>query len=420
MIEDNLNILFLIVLAIILFQYILMRRQIKSVADPLAYFVITSAFSLALGCVALDDGYLLARIFTYFLCFYFGFGVAFRRVQREFSPLEMDSEISRFRSIVIICSLVYLALNAIVWFKSGIILLSEDPSLQKSDAYAGGWGFIRRFNWGVGVFVLIASFYWWLKERSVTAAFTVILVSLTALTGGGKSALLPLVFAIGLYIAKPFITNRGTSVAHLRRRVPLFMTIALVPVAIILIAEQGSAKNAFDAFVVRMFYFGDILLYWGQQTIRDEFSKFGLLDYLSNSLGSILGALRLIEYNTPIGNQFVQATLPAGVDFAESLGPNLPFYVRGELYFGSFMAFLHAFIIGFSFGYLRRLFVVYCGHSLLRYSILAFLVVVSIMLPTEEGLAIGQAFDFIVFFIPIYITISIYRTCYRRLNYFIK
>lgn len=416
MIEDNLIMLLFVVFATGLFQYFLIRKHIKSIADPLFYFAVTSAFSLALGFVALDDSYLLARIFVYFLCFYMGFGVATWQSRGVLSPLQINEDIRHFRTIVIICCVIYFGLNALVWVKSGVILLSEDPSLQKSDAYAGGFGFIRRFNWSVGVFVLMASLYWWLWERSAVAALAVTVASLTALTGGGKSALLPLIFAIGLYIVKPFITIKGGDARRLRRGVPIFLIIAFIPVAIILISEQGTVKNAFYAFVVRMFYFGDVLLYWGQQMVRDNFSELGPLDYLINSFGGILGALRLIDYDAPIGNQFVQVTLPAGADLPESLGPNLPFYVRGELYFGPFFALFHAFIIGFIFGGLRRLFFAYRGRSLLTYSLLSFAIVISVVLPTEEGLAIGQAFDFAIFFFPIYVMTSIIRIFYQRFN----
>jgi hypothetical protein len=123
----------------------------------------------------------------------------------------------------------------------------------------------------------------------------------------------------------------------------------------------------------------------------------------------VLGALRLTDYGIPIGNQFVRSTLPVGTDFSESLGPNLPFYVRGELYFGAVFAPLHAFIIGVIFGYLRRRFITYRGHSLLMYSLLSFAVVLSLTLPTEEGLAVGQVFDFVILFLPIYVLTSYFR-----------
>lgn len=403
MIEDNLFILLLITFATGIVQYTLVRHQVVSIADPLIFFIVTSAFSLALGCFAIDDPWLLARIFAYFTCFYAGFRLASGRSQCPLPLLQLHGDIRHFREIVILCSLVFLGFNTIMWIKEGIILLSDAPSLQKSEAFQGGLGFIRRFNWSVGVFVLIASLYWWLWERSAMSAFVMTIVALTAMTSGGKSALLPAVFAIGLFFTKPFGTLRKRNdTARQRLIIPLVLGIALIPVAIVLISEQGTVQGAFETFVVRMFYFGDVLLYWGQEKVRSEFADLGLLDYLCDTFGSILGMFRLMDYLIPIGNQFVRSTLPVGSDFSESLGPNLPFYTRGELYFGPVFATLHAIIIGFIFGGLRRLFLAYHGSSLLIYSLLSHLVIISGTLPVEEGLAVGQIFDLAIFFLPIY------------------
>lgn len=417
MIEDNLIILLFAFAATGVVQYALVRQRVASIADPLLFFVVTSAFSLALGCLAVDDSWLLVRLFVYFACFYAGFLLASGPSQRLLPPLQMHGDIQHFRAIVIVCGLVYLGFNTFMWMKSGVILLSDDPSLQKSEAYAEGYGLIRRYNWSVGVFVLIASLYWWLWERTALAVLFVTVSVLIAITGGGKSALLPAIFAVGLFIANPFVSAQLRNDApRLRRIIPILLCFASIPVAIILITEHGTVKDALDAFVVRLFSFGDVLLYWGQETVRSEFAGLGPVDYLRDTFGSVLGALRLTDYGIPIGNQFVRSTLPVGTDFSESLGPNLLFYVRGELYFGAVFAPLHAFIIGVIFGYLRRLFVTYRGHGLLTYSLLSFAVVLSLTLPTEEGLAVGQAFDFVIFFLPIYALTSYFSTSIRRIT----
>ncbi len=405
MINDNLITLLLAFAATCAVQYALVRQRVANIADPLFFFVLTSAFSLALGCFAVDSTWLLARIFLYFTFFYAGFFLVSGQSQLALPPLQMHADFQQFRAIVIVCGLFYLGFNTIMWMKSGVILLSDDPSLQKSEAYADGFGFIRRFNWSVGVFVMIASLYWWLWERTVLAVIFVMLSVLITITGGGKGALLPAIFAIGLFSAKPFVSAQLRNDApRLRRIIPILLAIALIPVAIVLVTEHGSAKDAFDAFVLRLFYSGDVLLYWGQENVRIEFAGLGPLDYLRDTFGSVLGSLRLIDYGIPIGNQFVRSTLPFGTDFSESLGPNLPFYVRGELYLGPVLALLHAFIIGMIFGCIRRYFLNYRGQSLLSYSLLSFAVIVSLTLPTEEGLAIGQAFDFAFYFLPIYAT----------------
>lgn len=407
MIEDNLALLLLAVATTGAIQYGLVRRQVANIADPLIYLISTFAFSFALGCFAVDDSWLLARIFLYFACFYAGFLVISRPSRRSLPPLQVRRNLRCFRAVVVVCGLVYLGLNAVMWIKSGAVLFSGVPSTEKSEAYASGYGYIRRFNWSVGVFALIASLYWWIFERTAIALLFVVLSMLITIVGGGKGALLPALFAGGLFISKPFVTASSNVAPSCFHRVLLILIgLALIPVAAVLIVENGSIEGALDAFVIRLFYYGDVLLYWGRAAVRIEFSGLGPLDFLYDTFGSILGALRLIDYRIPIGNQFVRSTLPFGAVLSESVGPNLPFYVRGELYFGPFFAPLHAFVIGVIMGRLRRMFLSYCGHSLMMYSLLSFAVILSVTLPADEGLAIRRAFDFIIYFVPIYVTVS--------------
>ncbi len=390
-------------------QLWLIRRHVNNIADPLVFFALTSAFALGLGAYAVDSVGLYARIVLYFGFLYLGFFIATGRARPAAVPLVMTGGLRQFKSIVVIGCLIYFCANLIIWVGSGAIVLSNDPSVQKSAVYSGGFGFIRRINWGLGAFVMVATVYWWLLERSRTSMTWLLVAMLTSFTGGGKSALLPMIFALGLYFLNPFHP------AGLRRQIPhkrvllAALMFGLLPVTVVLLTEGESIQAAMDALLVRLFFSGDILLYWGQQDLRAHFSKWGTIDYLLDSFGSILGMLRMIDYSVPIGNQFVQYSLPGGYDFSESLGPNLPFYVRGELYFGPWFAPAHALAIGWLFGRIRLLFVNYRGNSLLRYSLAAFAVCLSGALPVEEGLAVGQATDFLFVFGLVYALASLLR-----------
>lgn len=390
-------------------QLFLIRRHVNNVADPLVFFALTSAFSIGMASFAVDSVGMYARIVLYYICFYLGFFVATGRGRPAAVPLELTTKPHRFRMIVITSCSIFFCANLIVWMVSGAIVFSDDPSVQKSAAYDGGFGFIRRINWGLGVFALIAATYWWLWERSRAALMWLLVALLTSVTGGGKSALLPMIFALGLYFLNPFRP------ANRRRRIPSrrvllgALLVGIVPVAVVLLVEGDSAQAALDALLVRLFFSGDILLYWGQPDLRAHFSQLGPIDYFLDSFGSVLGMLRLVDYSAPIGNQFVQYTLPGGSDFSESLGPNLPFYVRGELYFGPWFAPLHALMIGWILGRIRLLFVFYRGRSLLHYSLASLSICLSGALPIEEGLAVGQATDFLLVFGLVYALISIFR-----------
>jgi hypothetical protein len=208
-----------------------------------------------------------------------------------------------------------------------------------------------------------------------------------------------MIFALGMYFVNPF---RPTAPRHRRPTRKILIAaaaLAAIPVAAVLMVENEADQSPLNALFVRLFFFGDIMLYWGQADLRSHFSNLGPLDYVRDSFGSLLGMLRLIDYSTPVGNQFVQYSLPFDSDFSESLGPNLPFYVRGELYFGPWFAPFHALVIGFIVGRVRMFFVNYRGSSLLRYSLSVAVICLVTALPVEEGLAIGQLTDFMLVFV---------------------
>ena len=376
-----------------LVQVPMLWRRINNIADPLVFFAITSAFVLGLAYYAVDTVALYIRVILYFAFFYIGLLVATKPLRQTPEPLLMSIGLQRFKVVVMISCIVFLTGNILVWMRSGIILFSDNPTLQKSISYANGFGFARRINWGLGIFALVSALYWWLWERSRAALVFLIVAILTSAVGGGKSALLPMVFSLGLYFLNPIRPARaGTRMPT--RRILLFVAgLAAIPAGAVLLIESESPLKA---LFVRLFFSGDVLLYWGQADLRAHFSTLGPIDYLRDSFGSLLGMLRLIEYSAPIGNQFVRYSLPADAEFSEWLGPNLPFYVRGELYLGPWLAVFHSLLIGYIVGRLRMFFVGYRGKSPLRYSISAVLVCIGMALPVEEGLAISQLTDFIL------------------------
>lgn len=403
-IEESLGLMMIVFVSAAIIQLLLIRRRFNNIADPLLFFAVSSAFSLGLGVYAVDSTYLYARIVVYFLCFYLGFFIAAGRSIEIAQPLKMHQGVHHFKLVLMIGCTLFFLVNMIVWVNSGFIILSADPSLQKSTAYADGFGFVRRINWGLGVFVMMGACYWFLWSRSKTALVWLALAVITSISGGGKSALLPFFFALGLYFLRPFRPALSPGQIPSRRVLVYALLLALVPVSTVLIIENESAVSALSALSVRLFYFGDVLLYWGQPDLRVYFSNLGVWDYLSNSFGSILGLLRLVEYSAPIGNQFIQFTLSPTQEFPDSLGPNLPFYVRGELYFGPWFAPFYAYIVGWIFGRTRRTFIDYRGDNLLHYTLIAFGVYLASTLPIDEALAIARVADFsVVYFLIHYL-----------------
>lgn len=398
---DGLGVMTVVFMVTAVLQLIFFKKHVKNIADPLFYLLITSSFSLALGFYVINSIELYLRIIFYFFCFYFGLIFGVGRVTSRCKILTIDGGILQFKLIVVIGVALLFFANLIIWLKKGVIVFSTDPSLMKSNAFIGGLGIVRRINWGLGVFLLIATAYWFIWDRSKKSLFLLLLVIFINIANGSKSSLLPLLFSFGLYFLNPFSPlDRTKSIPDERILYRVFL-FASIPVFMVFMIEKESLNQALIALLQRLFYFGDVLIYWSQDELRDSFSYFGISDYFLNTFGSILGFLRIYDYSAPVGNQFVRFTLPEGFDFPEDIGPNLPFYVRGELYFGAWFAPVHAFFVGLILGLVRKKFLRYQGNKLLSYSLMAFFVSISIVLPTEEGLAVGQIFDFLIIYMLI-------------------
>ncbi len=395
-------------LIILIVQLGVVRGHIGSILDPLLYFVVSTSFALTLAVAWVDDVALVGRVVGYFAAFWFGFhfsmnynkGLSSIKGGKE-ADLERDNI---FPLIMTIGVLLYLAMNVVAWSISGVPVFSNDPSLQKVEAFTGGLGFVRRYNWGMGVFLFMGSIYWYLFDRSRVAVVCFLCVAMVTVLSGSKSAFLPVVFAVGLYLLKPFRNTAGatwSAVAH--RGAKYVLIAAAVPMMIVFLLESDDLAAAGTSLMIRLLYFGDVMLYWGTADLRQHFMQsFQPTDYPVHLLGGILGMLRIVPYDTPLGNQFVQFSLRVGEDLSGSLGPNTPFYVKGELFFGLVFAPVYAFVVGAVVAGFRRMFVGARGPTLTRYTLLASLLTLSMALPTEDSLFMGKIFDFFLFFAPMY------------------
>ncbi len=388
-------------------QVLLVRDRVSGVLDPLFYFVVTSSFAMTFAVASLNDVLLIIRVYGYFLAFWLGFFYVLGSKKTLMGrvphvDLRMDGV---FPVLVTVGVGFLLILNVFAWASAGVPIFSTDPSLQKVESLTGGLGLVRRFNWGVGVFLFVAAIYWAIYERSWMAKACFVVVALVSVLGGSKSAFLPVLFSVGLYLLLPFRTRRGQLVIDaILSGGKYLLLFAIIPVVAVFLLESEDVASALTAFGVRLLYFGDALLFWGREDVRDHFSLLNRpIDYPVHLFGSILGAIRLVPYETPLGNQFVQFTLRAGEELSGSLGPNTPFYVKGELFFGVLFAPIYAFFVGCVVAMFRAMFLGLSSATMTRYSLFASLLVLSMTLPTEDALFIGRLADFLLFLLPVYV-----------------
>lgn len=409
MIEIDYVLLPLVLAVALTLQFRMVQRELRSIFDPMLYFVVATSFALTFSFLYLQDWGLIARITLYFAVFWVGYRLVMLTAPTSVHfPISTPLTSAQERGFAILCLVVtgvYVLANLFAWSLSGIPLLSSDPSLQKVESLTGGLGVVRRLNWGVGVFATLGALYWFLRTRKAIAIACLGAAAAVAILGGGKSALLTVLFGLGLYIHRPFLDIEGKEWSQwLRRKSLILIAAGVVPVALVLAIEATDDANAFNALMIRLLYFGDSLIYWSRPELRDHFSGiYTAFSYGLHLLNPVLGFLRLATYENPIGNEFVQYSLRAGEELSGSLGPNTPFYVKGELFFGPWLAPAYTLMMGAWFASFRRGFVAMKNASLTRYTFQASLVVIGMTIPTEDALFVGRLFDLVLLLAPLYV-----------------
>lgn len=380
------------------------RRHLSGILDPLAYFIVTSSFAVTLAATLVNDVYILFRVVIYLIFFWVGFFITSSSSKNRNST-KREHRIHKDASFSIIITtgvLLVISANIFAWQRAGVPLFSHDPSLQKSESLTDGLGIIRRLNWGMGTFLFMGSVFWILFNQSRVAVACLAALAIAAILNGSKSALLPAVFAIGLFLLNPFLDNKLNSIKERMQSLSRYaLVIAIAPVLAVFLIESDDITEAAIALGTRLLYFGDALLYWSDPELRQHFKSIHPPhSYPAHLFGGILGAARLVPYSAPIGNEFVQFSLRVGQELSGSLGPNIPFYVKGEIFFGTVFAAAYSTFIGLLIALVRRIFSQRAYTTLTSYTIAATLVGLSMTLPVEDSLMVNRVFDLALFLTP--------------------
>jgi hypothetical protein len=126
------------------------------------------------------------------------------------------------------------------------------------------------------------------------------------------------------------------------------------------------------------------------------------LDYPAHLLNPLLGMLRLAEYQSPLGNLMVQQSLGVSERLSEALGPNTPFYVKGELFFGPVFALGYSFLVGATAAWLRRSFEACHWSSPVTFCLRGTLFLMIPALAMEDSLFISMVLDMLLVVIPVF------------------
>lgn len=382
----------------------LYRRYIVSVFDPLFVFTFTTAFASVLVVEVLKTPSPIIHFFVCQLCLFAGFASV--RPVADITPTGPESqpahEVDRLRLMLYGFLGLYIAANLIVFSVNGIPLLSPVPTSAKVAYFKDGFGLVRKINWTIGGFLITGLLYLYLLEKKRLYLMGLGLVAVGLVFEGSKSSLLRIIFAFTLLVYHPLLRSQTRLLKSFRRFIPYGIGALAVVFLGILSRENNGLTSALSAFLKRLLYSGDPVLYYYLPVNQIHFAEYGPADYLTYVTNQITGFLRLTPYWDAFGNVMLRNILPPGTPPDQYVGPNTPFYIEGQIFFGYFGAFILSGILGVLVGGIRRMYFRYRGASAFWFIFLCYLCQIATTLFIDTRMGVGFLFDVFVFILPVY------------------
>ncbi len=405
--------------------FILYRRYIYSVIDPLFIFVVTCVFGSVLVIETLDDPKRIVHYFICQLCVFIGFAWVQQRtgnpaLQESSQKIDVYSDILFLRYLVYVLLAIYLASNLFLFYNKGFALLSDTPSSDKVTNYQGGFGLFRKINLAIGGVASTGLTFLYLNKMRKGDLALLIVMMLVGSLEGSKGALVRYVLCFGMFLYHPAFRHRRDLLKRIQRLAPIAFVGVFGVFFTVLFKESSSPDEAILAFVRRLLYGADVILFYYHPANIDHFAQFSVWDYPSYVFNPILGLFRLTPYQEAFGNVMVENALPPGITLDVIVGPNSPFYTEGQIFFGYYGAFLYSFAIGVLTSYLRTLYFSLIKCSAFFVVFMSTIALYSVSFLTDVRMTVSMLFDTSLFVLPIYFALSLllrHRVIIHRMQF---
>jgi oligosaccharide repeat unit polymerase len=411
---ENFDQLFGILFQTILFFVVLLvlfRKHIFSVFDPLLFYIVTQAFSIELGILDIKDWGYLGSFLISQISFIIGFKYFSKTVRRDKTiddtALSFENNEYKFWSyfalfgffLVVIANIYLISLK-------GIILFSEDPTTVKVSTFevGGGLGAVRRINWGLINLVNVTVMFLYVKTRKRLFLVALLILLLISVSGGAKSSVL--VYITILAFLGQFESLSQTVAFKKINKLKIPLLVSGVTLALLIIGSNtASLGDSILGLGIRFLYFGDIIFYYYNTDAVTHFQQLGFIDFVKYELNPFLGILRIAPYLSPLSFEMVQYSFMNNEVLDVVTGPNLPYYVKGHLFFGAFGGLIYSFIIGAFIAKLRNLmFSKQLSYS--RYIIILFINLSAFSFAQDSAYTLSVLFDTFLFsLVPLFLTL---------------
>lgn len=401
--------------ALILFAiyFLLYYRFVYSIIDPLFIWIFTTSFASVLAIQVIPTLEDIIHFFGCQLSLWIGFVVAYRKVKYSHNGIGKLKEVFKFSDqsllkwITYMLLIVYLISNLIIGYSKGFALFSGAPSESKIANFQEGFGFFRKINWSVGTFVYTSlMFMYFLKKRFVDLFFLVVVIFFSSLDGS-KGALLQIAISAGIIFYHPAFSSRRIELKNLQRYMPLLLIAVMSLFFSILLKENDGPEAASLAFIKRLLYTSDSVLYFYTPINLSFFENYSFWEYFPRLVNPILGFLRIQPYQEAIGNtMYDNLRIPGTPVTSVTVGPNAPFYIEGRIFFYYWGAFPYSALVGYLYASIRTHFFSITRTSSFYFVYMATFLHLAQAVIIDVNLAVTQSFDLLFFVFPSYIFVS--------------
>lgn len=405
--------LYYLFFSIILF--LLFRKYLLSIFDPFLFTILMMASSLSLS---VDSPF-----FFYVLVSVLGFVTGFRIVElpkRNVTQINNFVDLQLLEIFTTLFFIFYVALSIYFLKISGIPLFSDNPTEAKISRFVEGTGWIRRILFLSSFLLICICLLLIVSKKKVLFSFMFVVFFLLSLLQGSKTGALGII-AVFWYLYKQD-NLWSDSVFYIKKLIKskikyLIIITGVLFLWIVLKEAEIEGGNPIFSIGFRLMEFGDVMLYYKLQLVRDHFSNFNFVDFILYEFNSIFGMLRLTDYYEPMGYQMVKAFWN-GSSFSSDvvLGPNTVFFVRGHIFFGYIGGVVYSFVMGYLTAKIRKKIIEIRITNVFKYALAVYIFFQLSGFLKEFNQAVGTTFDFVFYLGPIFLVSLVIKESFKKVN----
>lgn len=405
--------LYYLFFALILF--LMFKKYLLSIFDPFLFTILMMASSLSLSTDSPFFYYVLISIFA----FAFGFKLV-KLPKRNIVKIENFTDLQLLETFTIIFFIFYLVLSIYFLKITGIPLFSDNPTEAKISRFVEGSGWIRRIFFLSNFLLICICILLIVSKKKILFSLMFVSYFLLSMLQGSKAGALGII-AVFWYLYKQdnLWSDSFLYVKKIIKSKLKYFLIVTVLLFISIVMKEAKIEdeggNPLFAIGFRLMEFGDVMLYYKMQIVRDSFEHFNFVDFFLYEFNSVFGMLRLTNYYEPMGYLMVKAYWNTASLFDDVvLGPNTVFFVRGHIFFGYVGGIIYSFIVGYFTALVRKKIIEIRITNIFKYALAVYIFFQIPGFLKEFNQAVGSAFDFVFYLSPIFFLSLVIKENFKK------